>query len=260
MARNAAISAQYARWYLERPELKWAGMAAFASHHIGLALHVYADLCAVLEDLLRAGRAPDMEDSKLADLELVRQTNNQIYQHIGWAHLAYLSGGAPAVAAAIGNSPHADDRDLSTGFETIARGAQAAAGRSLAESADIIWKGNLELLWIEQSRRGQPPFDRFARKSRIFLTVCTSSDFDGDEFATDWKTNTVFPLYMLTVGLPALLRSGHLRPNITNLAQRWFWCQARIVRIWRQIEGKPAIQQRLQRIADESPAKSPLTP
>src|SRR5262245_131311 len=99
IARNAAISAQYARWYLQRPELKWAGMAAFASHHLGLALHVYADLCAVLEDLLRAGRNPGMEDSKLADLELVRQTNNRIYQHIGWAHLAYLSGGAPAVAA-----------------------------------------------------------------------------------------------------------------------------------------------------------------
>jgi len=110
------------------------------------------------------------------------------------------------------------------------------------ESADTIWKGNPELLWVEQSRQVQPQFERFARKFRIFLTAFTSIDFGGDEFATDRKTNTVFPLYMLTVGLPAPLRSGHLRPNIANLGQHWFWCQARIVRIWRKVEGQPAIQ------------------
>jgi len=254
ISRNAAISAQYARWYLQRPELKWAGMAAFASHHIGLALRVYADVCAALEELVRAGRRPGPGDPRLADLELVRETNNRIYQHIGWAHLAYLSGGAPAVAAAIGGSPHADDRDLSAGFQTIAHGAQPGGTRSSAQSADAIWKGNLQLLWIEQSRQVQPQFERFAREFRIFLTLCTSIDFDGNEFAIDWKTRTAFPLYMLTVGLPALLRSRHLRPNITNLSQRWFWCQSRIVRIWREVEGTPVIQQRLQRIADESPA------
>src|SRR5262245_26960449 len=254
IARNVAISAQYARWYLQRPELKWAGMAAFASHHIGLALRVYADLSHVLEELLRAGRGPGTGDPRLGDLELVRQTNNRIYQHIGWAHLAYLSGGAPAVAAAIGDSPHADDRDLSTGFQTIAHGAQPAAGLSHAECADAIWKGNLNLLWIEQSRQVQPQFERFERDFRVFLTLCTSIDFDGNEFATDWKTKTIFPLYMLSFGLPTLLRSGHLRPNITNLSQRWFWCQSRIVRIWRQVEGTSVIRQRLQRIADESPA------
>lgn len=233
IARNAAISAQYARWYLQRPELKWAGMAAFASHHIGLALHVYADLCAVLEALLRAGRTPGTADSRLADLELVRQTNNRIYQHVGWAHLAYLSGGASAVAAAIGSSPQADDRDLSTGFQTIARGAQPAEGMSLAEAADTIWNGDLELLWIEQSRQVQPQFDRFERDFRVFLTVCTSIDFDGNEFAIDWRTRTFFPLYMLTLGLPGLLRSGRLWPAITNLSQRWFWCRSRIVHLAR---------------------------
>lgn len=102
----------------------------------------------------------------------------------------------------------------------------------------------------------QPQFDRFAPDFRVFLTLCTSIDFDGNEFAIDRRTHTLFPLYMLTVGLPALVRSGHLRPSITNLSQRWFWCQSRIVRIWREVEGTPAIRERLRRIADEAPTES----
>ena len=257
IARNAAISAAYARWYLERPELKWAGMAAFASHHIGLALRFYADLRIALEEVLRAGGDRDGVPPRLADLELVRQTNNRIYQHIGWAHLAYLDGGAPAIAAAIGEPMLSDEKLLCTGFQTIAAGVPAL-GLTPAASVEMIWKGNLQLLWLEQSVQVQPQFEKFDREFRVFLTLFTSIDFDGDEFQIDWKTNTFFTLYMLTVGLPALLGSGHLWPSITNLSQRWFWCRSRIVRIWRGVEGRPEIRRRLQQIVDEgAPAASP---
>ena len=40
--RNKVISSIYADFYLENPEaFKWAGMAAFASNHVGIGLLPY---------------------------------------------------------------------------------------------------------------------------------------------------------------------------------------------------------------------------
>ncbi len=41
VARNEAITGTYARWYTAQPLFKWAGMAAFSSHRVGLALFPY---------------------------------------------------------------------------------------------------------------------------------------------------------------------------------------------------------------------------
>jgi len=42
IARNKKISSMYAELYLEHPDIfKWAGMAAFASNHIGIGLIPY---------------------------------------------------------------------------------------------------------------------------------------------------------------------------------------------------------------------------
>src|SRR5712692_10230726 len=82
--RNLAITAAYAGWYLRGHTLfKWAGMAAFASHHVGMAFRSAA---------LRA---------IIPDLDRIREVNNLIYDDIGWAHLAYQTGGIAAIEEAL---------------------------------------------------------------------------------------------------------------------------------------------------------------
>src|SRR5580765_2317043 len=66
--RNAAITARYARWYLSTPTLfKWAGMAAFASHQVGIAIRLDEDF---------AGSIPD--------LDLIRETNDKVFADVAW--------------------------------------------------------------------------------------------------------------------------------------------------------------------------------
>src|SRR5712692_8061018 len=152
--RNRAITAEYAGWYLRRHELfKWAGMAAFASHHVGMAFRSAA---------LRA---------IIPDLERIRHINNLIYADIGWAHLAYETEGIAAIEEALG--PKATPRRRSgrpaksimlEAFRSIERGrrqieaGQADAGRKL------VWQGNLLLLKHEQFDTVQPEFTKLSRE------------------------------------------------------------------------------------------------
>ena len=90
--RNVEISARYAWIYKHLPAcFKWAGMAAFASHHVRVALYPfrldtdrtgYADI----PRSLRRQRALLMED-----VDTIRATNNAIFDDIFWVHLAYCA-------------------------------------------------------------------------------------------------------------------------------------------------------------------------
>ena len=90
--RNVEISARYAWIYKHLPAcFKWAGMAAFASHHVRVALYPfrldtdrtgYADI----PRSLRRQRALLMQD-----VDTIRATNNAIFDDIFWVHLAYCA-------------------------------------------------------------------------------------------------------------------------------------------------------------------------
>src|SRR5690349_10814351 len=112
--RNAEITARYVGWYLREPDLfKWAGMAAFASRQVGVAIGL---------DAVSAGL--------FHDLEIIRVTNNLVYSDIAWAHLAYEHGGSSTIESAIklsaaharaAGTPAKDYSLLQKGFALIDR-------------------------------------------------------------------------------------------------------------------------------------------
>ena len=87
--RNLEISSRYAWMYKFLPAyFKWAGMAAFASHHVRLALFPFR------LDTDRSGYV-DIPHSLsrqkallLVDVNTIRETNNAIFDDIFWVHLA----------------------------------------------------------------------------------------------------------------------------------------------------------------------------
>jgi hypothetical protein len=90
--RNLEISSRYAWIYKFRPEcLKWAGMAAFASHHVRLALfplRLDRDRTGYVDIPHSLGRRKLL---LMTDVNTIRETNNAIFDDIFWVHLAYAT-------------------------------------------------------------------------------------------------------------------------------------------------------------------------
>ena len=90
--RNVEISSRYAWLYKVLPTcLKWAGMAAIASHHVRLALfplRLDADRTGYV-DIPHSLGPP--ADSCWQDVHTIRATNNAIFNDIFWVHLAYVT-------------------------------------------------------------------------------------------------------------------------------------------------------------------------
>ena len=240
--RNRAITAQYAQWYLASPELlKWAGVAAFASHRVGFSLLPYK---LIIKDGKAISVADTLDDSVdqlvlLRDLDLIRQTNNLVFADIGWAHLAYLSpGGGIEVIEAAAAQDDAVAPALVEGFREIEMGRQlltsSDTSRSLADAH--IWKGNFLLLRHEQFVTVQRQFDQLEKGFTIFLSLVTTTDFDANNLTMDWRTHTSFYKYMWTQGLFMLARTRSW-PDITNVHHRWHWISRRVFPLWRRVDS-----------------------
>ena len=85
------ISSRYAWLYKVLPAcLKWAGMAAIASHHVRLALfplRLDADRTGYVDIPHSLGRRRLL----LRDVHTIRTTNNAIFNDIFWVHIAYVT-------------------------------------------------------------------------------------------------------------------------------------------------------------------------
>ncbi len=83
------ISSRYAWMYnLQPARFKWAAMAAFASHHVRLALfplRLDTDGTGYVDIPRSLGRHKLM---LTADVNTIRATNNAIFDDIFWVHLA----------------------------------------------------------------------------------------------------------------------------------------------------------------------------
>ena len=90
--RNLEISSRYAWIYKFLPAcFKWAGMAAFASHHVRLALfplRLDRDRAGYVDIPHSLGRRKVL---LMADVNTIRETNNAIFDDIFWVHLAYTT-------------------------------------------------------------------------------------------------------------------------------------------------------------------------
>lgn len=215
LQRNHAITASYAKIYLKHPQLyKWAAMAAFASHHVRLALKPLA--------LDRQYKESSKSSGRLKNTKIIKEINDAIFNDIYWAHLAYdaSSSGLELLTNAIGDSP---------GYESLLAGfRQLEQARTMLESdpdsveaRDIIWQANTELLRHEQKSMVQPRFEKlacgFSKSLSLFATMhyqfggrCKSTLLPGAFFA-----------YMF------LRRGGKKKlesfPSITLFDHRWEW-------------------------------------
>ena len=90
--RNLEISSRYAWIYKFLPAcFKWAGMAAFASHHVRLALfplRLDRDRTGYVDIPHSLGRRKVL---LMTDVNTIRETNNAIFDDIFWVHLAYAT-------------------------------------------------------------------------------------------------------------------------------------------------------------------------
>jgi Protein of unknown function (DUF2515) len=261
LARNFALTAQYARWYKAYPRLfKWAGMASFSSHRVGIALAPYefevdVEKALNLENADIAAPAPivplitDVQDvhgreiplsSKseiLPGLNLLRQTNNAVFKDIGWAHEAYTVGGIAAVEDAIGSDTRYTN--LRDGFRLIHHGRSGAETGQSAAAEQAVWDGNMLLLKHEQYEVIQPWLDQVTVLFDDFLSAATLMTYFVNPFQIHPFKMTAFPLAMLFFGLPGLLSKRSL-PKFTNFEQRWFWITRRVVPIFRRLDGADA--------------------
>jgi hypothetical protein len=283
LRRNVAITRYYAQWYSQPPHLfKWAGAAAFSSHRVGVLLAAYdytvtngviRQVSKVFTDIAKTIHSHGDPETVVADLELIRQTNNLVFEDIGWAHLAYADpkGGIAAVESGLQDEP--DCELLLKGFREIEKGrVLLASGPAKKRQAEThFWKGNTLLLKHEQYVIVQSQFDKMAPGMKLFLSLMTFMDFDLEGFRfLSWSdlvqdahnlwwltlqalghhpTYTSFIAYMQTdVGAKQLAKT-RAAADITKIAQRWAWAQHEVLAIWKYIEGNdPQLAQKMQRI------------
>jgi uncharacterized protein with NAD-binding domain and iron-sulfur cluster len=237
IARNATITAEYMELYTgQRPLFKWAGLASYASHRVGLLLLGY--------DFVDQGNTIQILDHSSGvsvpfglghDLNLIRQMNNAVYADVAWAHLAYQSRGLAEVLAGLAGLPNHDL--VVRGFQRIDQGSQMLANpRTASAGAALIWAGNQDLLDHEQSVILQPGYEQMQLGFGSVLSLVTSMDFNVTVLGYDPTLFTSFPLYMTTFGIAVLARTGFV-PEIGNLEQRWFWILGAILPLWKRVDS-----------------------
>lgn len=263
IARNKAITGTYAAWYIRCPEvLKWAGMAAFASHRVGLALQPYRikfldnAIMDIEEDETYADSEPKAltdsrlhllrkgKESVLQGLNLIRETNNCVYRDIGWAHVAYLSrqGGLAALEAELADQPSYER--LLTGFRLLDQGRQMLTGspQQKCEARKLIWEGNELLLEHEQLHTVQNQFEKLDAAFDLFLSFATVMSFNyvnlgsRELYINPFKLSS-FRLFLWLFGLGLLART-HSRPDIVRADHRWYWVRRRVLPLWKWVEER----------------------
>ena len=244
--RNLEISSCYAWLYKLLPAcFKWAGMAAFASFHVRLALYPFrldTDRTGYVDIPRSLDRHRPHPGGLLAeDVDTIRATNNAIFDDIFWAHLAYASGddGLERLRALLRDEPHY--AALLSGFEAIDRGRrvlECATTTSEARNAakDLIWEGNVQLLEHEQRAVVQPNFDRVSCAFARLFSMGSTLSFEVRGLRQERAYFTSFYLYSLTRGIAQALHA-HAWPRITRFDDRWRWIEASIVPRFRRFDA-----------------------
>lgn len=147
-ARNRAISAAYARLYLENPNFTWAGLAAYASKQVGCAMDharhamstgkkfllggTAALPIAPLPALGSAGYGAGAAGAAAYTYEMLGKGNRELFLDIYPLHRFYQEHGIDKMRACAGSRSPPIPREALLGFQAIADGELS---RSLAEIA-----------------------------------------------------------------------------------------------------------------------------
>lgn len=251
--RNMEISLRYAWVYRSLPScLKWAGMAAFASHHIRFALlplRVHADRTGYVSSARR--RRGFLLD---ADVDTIRSTNNAIFDDIFWAHLAYVGadGGIGRLRTLL-----APAAPVLAGFEAIDEGRRvledptaSSAARRAAE--ERVWAGNVQLLEHEQRMLVQPGFDRLSCLSARLVSMGAVTSFEVRGVRRELAYLTSFYVSAFTPPFAAALRARGW-PRITRYDDRWRWLVMSVVPRFQMLDADAAlVEASLARLIDEA--------
>ena len=256
--RNVEISSRYAWIYRQLPSgFKWAAMAAIASNHVRLALfplRLDADASGYV-NLPRSLRRHKVLLTE--DVNLIRATNNAIFDDIFWVHLAYLTsedGMAELRTLLHGNAHYAQ---VLAAFELIDSGRRildnpASGEPERAAAADDIWDGNIAILEHEQRALVQPSFDRLSSAFARIVSMGSASTFDVRGLRQGLGYFTSFYLYSFTGGVPRVAGASTW-PSITRFEDRWPWLSMHVVPRFRRLEAdQPMIEASMQRILDEA--------
>ncbi|PDW00821.1 DUF2515 family protein [Candidatus Viridilinea mediisalina] len=277
IARNQGITQCYARWYLQEPWLfKWAGMAAFASAQVGIALAA-AEVLDAPHGLVRPlaeqqptegsvvqfgmaayGQALNLlftvplllHDATarpllLNDLELIREANNAIFADVGWAHLAYLNGGLKAVEAAIGS----DQQAILEAFRMLDEGAHLMCDPANHEQATaLIRRAATTMLHREQMVILPPFMDRMSNQGKLLASFGSWLDFEGTPALIGQPSfNGYFG--------PLALVSG--QRSVCNAEDRWSWIEHDLLPRWATLDSnyseRSVIHRRLVALANAQP-------
>lgn len=277
VARNRAITSFYARWYLQEPWLfKWAGMAAFASDQVGVAIALAEMLLAphgvAIDDAAQA-RAKNVLDFGLAvygqainlamyipitlhdaatrqlllkDLELVKQGNDAIFNDIGWAHLAYATCGLREIEANV--QENQKDYFLN-GFRMIDEGAQRLSkDEDPRIGMDLISQGNILLLRHEQLNILPTYFDQMSDQGKIIASIGAWLDFEGSAALRGQ------PWFSGHYGTMAIMTG---RKSVTNPSDRWEWIEQDVLPKWSKVNAtyseRCAMHRRLVALSNQTP-------
>ena len=238
--RNVEISSRYAWLYKVLPAcLKWAGMAAIASHHVRLALfplRLDADRTGYVDIPHSLGRRRLL----LRDVHTIRTTNNAIFNDIFWVHIAYVTAddGIQRLRTLLQDLP--DYGPVLAGFEAIDKGRRVLDDRAaLAEdkqaATGLIWNGNVQLLEHEQRALVQPCFDDLSCAFARLISLGAASSFEVRGVRKELAYFTSFYLSSLTRGLPAAARA-RTWPRITRYDDRWRWITTSVVPQFRRFD------------------------
>lgn len=256
--RNVEISARYAWMYGLLPVcLKWAGMAALASHHVRLALYplrLVTD-CRGNLDIPRALGSPKV--FLLADVNTIRETNNGIFDDIFWVHLAYTAAddGIRCLRALLGSEPEYDT--VLSGFELIDRGRRvledpASSPDERAAADELVWEGNLRLLEHEQRALVQPHFDGLSCRFARLASMGSATSFEVSGLRHELRYFTSFYLSSAPRGSPTAARARGW-PRITEFDDRWRWLESSVVPRFRRLDANASLfDLSLRRIREES--------
>ena len=256
--RNLEISSRYGWIYKYLPAyLKWAGMAAFASHHVRLALfplRLDRDRGGYVDIPHSLGRRKVL---LIADVNRIRETNNAIFDDIFWVHLAYATAddGIGRLRTLLAAERHY--APVLAGFEAIDRGRRlledgtaSAEARNAAD--ELIWDGNVQLLEHEQRALVQPNLDGLSCAFARLFSLGSALSFEVRGVRDEVSYFTSFYYYALTRGIREVVHA-QAWPRITRFEDRWRWIVTCIVPRFRRFDvHTPLVDASLRRVFDEA--------
>ncbi len=232
--RNRTITTYYAQLYQNEPQLyKWAGMAAFASFHIGEKLKMWdwesSGIKSFATTCLKKNKT--LED----DFQIIRIINNRIFNEIGGLHLAFCQMDFVSFQSLL--LVEGRHKLIINAFDKLNTAREQLKKNGITKDIEeLIWDANTEILWHEQSEVVQPLFDKLSNLFSGFMTIFASFDYKINHHETSWKIPSAFILFMLSNGYRLIIKSRMI-PKVTHLQHRWYWIYNDLLKKWRRIES-----------------------